>query len=309
MRMILIFMLIISLLVVSLIRFSAVSELHFLSSLAHQICIDQIPPHSKFQSELKALVCAENFTTLSATELYAASGLIHLFVVSGAHLVLIERMLHFLTHKFKWSRLIIFSCLFCYAFICDLNAPICRALVSFSLNQYLYSKNFQWPTVTRSLMIGLITLLLNPAWVNSLSLQMSWLAAFATNVSADYLKDRHIFFRQLIFFMFLYPTLMFMQALSLSTVLFNLFFAPLLEYVLFPLALLTCVLHPFYIPFDKMLSFFNSSLRMLEVDYTPAQMTTPANWVVIIWFLIFALHFITHAFFVYRTQRLIGQLT
>lgn len=305
MHMILIFMLIISLLVVSLFRFSAVSEFHFLSSLAHHFCIDQIPVNSTFQPELKALVCAENFTTLSATEVYAASGLIHLFVVSGAHLILIERTLHFFTHQFKWSRLIVFSCLLAYAFICDLNAPICRALVSFSLNQYLNSKNILWPAVTRSLVIGLLTLLLNPAWVSSLSLQMSWLAGFATTVGADFLKDRPLFFRQLIFFLLLYPTLMFMQAVSLSTVLFNLFFAPLLEYVLFPLALLTCVLHPFHILFDRLLDFFNTALRLLEVDYTPAQITAPADWVIMIWFLIFALHFATHAFYVYLKRRLI----
>lgn len=305
MRMILIFVLIISLLIVSLFRFSAVSEFQFLSFPAHHFCIDQIPLTSNFQPELKALVCAENFTILSATEIYAASGLIHLFVVSGAHLVLIERILHFLTQKFKWSRLVVFSCLFAYAFICDLNAPVCRALISFSLNQYLYSKNILWPPVTRSLIIGLLTLLLNPPWVSSLSLQMSWLAAFATSVGADFLKDRNIFFRQLVFFLLLYPTLMFMQALSLSTVLFNLFFAPVLEYILFPLALLTCLLHPFYILFDGLLGFFNLSLRLLEVDYTPAANAPPANWVMIIWLLVFTLHFATHAFYVHLNRRLI----
>ena len=303
--MILILMLIISLLVVSLFRFSAVSEIQFLSSAAHQLCIDQIPHNSNFQAELKALVCAENFTTLSATKTYAASGLIHLFVVSGAHLILIERILHFLTQKFKWSRLVVFSCLFGYAFICDLNAPVCRALVSFSLNQYLYSKNIVWPLVTRSLVIGLLTLLLNPAWATSLSLQMSWLAAFATSVGSDFLKNKNIFFRQLIFFILLYPLLMFMQAPSLSTVLFNLFFAPVLEYVLFPLALLTCLLKPFYILFDLILGFFNRLLGLLEADYTPALTAAPPDWVLITWIMIFGLHFATHAYYVHRNRRLI----
>ncbi len=298
-------MLIISLLTVSLFRFSAISEIQFLSSSVHQLCIDQIPLNSNFQAELKALVCAENFTTLSATKTYAASGLIHLFVVSGAHLILIERILHFLTHKFKWSRPVVFSCLFAYAFICDLNAPVCRALVSFALNQYLYSKNIGWPTVTRSLVIGLLTLLLNPAWASSLSLQMSWLAAFATSVGADFLKTKNIFFRQLVFFLLLYPTLMFMQTPSLSTILFNLFFAPVLEYILFPLALLTCLLHPFYILFDLLLGFFNRLLHLLEAEYNPSVTTAPIGWVLIIWILIFGLHFATHAYYVHRNRRLI----
>lgn len=303
MRMILIFVLIISLFSASLFRFSAVSEVHFLSQWAHHFCIDQIPHNSKFQPELKALVCAENFTTLSATEIYAASGLIHLFVVSGAHLILIERILHFLTQKFKWSRLIVFCCLFFYALICDLNAPVCRAFVSFTLNQYLYSKNILWPPVTRSLVIGLLTLILNPPWVTSLSLQMSWLAAFGASVGAYFLKNRNVFFQQLFFFILLYPTLMFMQAVSLSTILFNLFFAPVLEYILFPLALLTCGLHPFYILFDALLSFFNQALRLLEVDYTPSLVTAPTNWGLLIWSLIFGMHFMAHVFYVHQKRR------
>lgn len=297
-------MLIISLLIAGLFRFSVISEIQFLGSAAHYFCIDQIPLTSSFQPELKALVCAENFTTLSATHIYAASGLIHLFVVSGAHLILIERILQFMTQKLIWSRLVVFTCLLAYALMCDLNAPVCRALVSLSLNQYLGSKNIIWPVVTRSLAIGLITLLLNPRWIISLSLQMSLVAAFATSISSEYFKDQNIFFRQLIFFVLLYPTLMFMQAISLSTVLFNLFFAPVLEFVLFPLALLTCLLHPFLIFFDALMRFFNHSLLLFEVEYTPSQVTAPTHVVLLIWLMILSFHFALHIFQVHRNRRL-----
>ena len=91
--MILFSLLIISLLTASIIRFSAIELFSDVAKKSHDFCILNLPKNSEAYAELKALVCAESFSNLSDSQLYISSGLIHLFVVSGAHFILIESAL------------------------------------------------------------------------------------------------------------------------------------------------------------------------------------------------------------------------
>ncbi len=297
-------MLIISLLAVSLIRFSAASELHFLIEPAHQFCLDQLPRNSLYLKELSALSCAENFTILSQSKLYAASGLIHLFVVSGAHLILLEQILTYLCLKNKKSRPFVFILLLLYSFMCNLNAPICRAFISFSLQQFLYSKNIIWPGPFKSLVIGLMVLILNPSWLSSLSLQMSWMAAFATIIGQDYFKNESIFLRQSLFFVLLTPTFVFLQVPSFSSILFNLFLAPVLEFILFPLALLTFLINPLFKMFDTLIYCLNILLQSLEVNFNLQLHQPPPHWICVNWALILFFHLLTHFLITKKKQSL-----
>lgn len=302
MSMLSLILLIISLLTAGYFRFSVLSALSGISEKAHLFCISRIPTESHYFSELSALVCAKNFSTLSESKLYLASGLIHLFVVSGAHLILIEQIFLFIASSWPHARLCLFLLLAAYAFMCGLNAPICRALVSYALTAYLSSKNIQWPVSYRCLITGLITMNLNPAWVTSMSLQLSWMAAFATSLTTAFHKQGLVLIKQFIFFVLLLPALIFLQQPSLTTVLMNLFLAPVLEFVLFPLALLTWFLNPFYLLFDPVLTFFQRILIWSELRYQPPLDTAPVSWSLWIWGFILLLHFLHH-FYEYRKRR------
>lgn len=292
--MILILLLVISIFALTLIRFSAVKFAEPVAQLAHKICLENLPTNSNYLPELKALVCAENFTGLHQSELYVAAGLIHLFVVSGSHLVLLEKIFNFVILKNRNLRFIIYFFLIIYSLMCQLNPPVCRCLIAFAVSEFLYGRNIKWPSHFKLLIVGFLTISLNPNWIDSLSLQLSWLAAFVVAIELNSNELRSIFFRQTLFFIILSPTVIFFQNTSLTHLLTNLLLAPLTEYILFPLALLSWVFHPFVFLFDLALSALRILLENLEFKVQLHNFELPQEIRYLNWGLILGLHLYSH---------------
>lgn len=299
--MISIFLLVILLFIFSFFRFSFLGELKSAVEIAHSFCLHQIPTDSNSVSELKALVCAENFSNLQESNLYISSGLIHLFVVSGAHLLFIEKFLQNFNDGKKFSFAIIFSVLFGYGLMCSLNPPVTRCLISIAIANFLFKKNIRWPPQLYVFYSGLIALVINPLWIDSLSLQMSWLAAFTVSYAGEVFKNS-VFLRQFIFFLLLYPAVMWFQVVSPGVILANVFLGPALEFILFPAALLTWAAHPFTPIFDNLIFYFKSLLGILEFQYVPRPETVPPEIPYLNWALLLLLHTVAHLHYVHRKR-------
>lgn len=297
--MILFSILLFALLVLSLIRFSAFEFLSPVAEKAHFFCLSFLPPESQALAELKALVCAENFSSLNDSQLYISSGLIHLFVVSGAHLLLIERLLL----RSKINSGIILSTLVLYAFACNLGAPVVRCLLAFGLNFFLISKNIRWPAHFRLLLIGLAALCFNFNWINSISLQMSWLAAFLVMLGEKIFTSRSLLFKQSLFFVTLLPTVVYFQIPGAGTILLNMMLAPWLEFVLFPLGLCTWFFAPAYRVFDFAIGIFKNLLSFLEVDFQLQLEEISASLTFYNWALLLVLHLVFHLLHVQQARR------
>ena len=296
--MILFSILLFALLVLSLIRLSAFDFFSPVAEKAHLFCLRFLPPESQALAELKALVCAENFSSLNDSQLYISSGLIHLFVVSGAHLLLIERLLN----RTKCNSGIIFFILVLYAFACNLGAPVVRCLLAFGLNFFLVTKNIRWPAHFRLLLIGLATLCFNYNWINSLSLQLSWLAAFIMMLGEKFFTTSSKLFKQSLFFVTLLPTVVFFQIPSAGTILLNILLAPALEFVLFPLALCTWFFAPTYRLFDFAINLFKSVLTFLELDFQIQLEEISVRLTLYNWALLLVLHLVFHLFHVHKAR-------
>ena len=296
--MILFSFLLFALLVLTLIRFSVFEFLSPVAEKAHFFCLSYLPPESRALAELKALVCAENFSSLNDSQLYISSGLIHLFVVSGAHLLLIERLL--LRSKCN-TRIILFT-LVLYAFACNLGAPVVRCLLAFVLNFFLVQKNIRWPAHFRLLLIGFATLCFNFNWINSLSLQMSWLAAFLVMLGEKFFTTSSLFFKQSLFFVTLLPSVVFFQIPGLGTILLNVLLAPWLEFVLFPLGICTWFFAPVYRIFDFAISLFKTLLNFLELDYQIQLTEPPGRLTFYNWVLLLFLHLAYHLIHVHKAR-------
>lgn len=297
--MILFSLLIISLLMLSLIRFSVHEILAPVAEKAHLFCLKNLPENSSSIVELKALVCAHNFSNLGDSKFYISSGLIHLFVVSGAHLILIEILLK----KFNIGQTLIFITLIIYGFSCDLNAPVTRCLIAFTLNLYLSTKNIRWPAHFKLLIIGTLTLSFNYNWISSLSLQMSWIAAFLVVLGEHFYKESSLLFKQSLFFITLLPTVVFFQIPSPVVILLNIFLAPVLEFILFPLGLLVWFLNFLHPLFDFLILIFKSVLLNLELDFQIQTKNPPSDLVFYNWCLILSLHSIFHLVHVQKMRR------
>ncbi|MGZ3692411.1 MAG: ComEC/Rec2 family competence protein, partial [Pseudobdellovibrio sp.] len=303
-EMVLVILLILELLILTFVRFSVLEFVQPVAHKMHIFCLQKLPENAISLPELKALVCAENFSNLADSQLYISSGLIHLFVVSGAHLVILEQIFMNLNFIDAKNKRVILPILILYAFLCNLNPPVTRCLVSYILSDYLGSKNIKWPTHFKVLVIGLFTLSLNPDWIGSLSLQMSWMASLAVAFNRDFLKSSSLILQHLIYFILLYPIIIFMQTPSFMVILINLFLAPVLEFILFPLGLLVWIFNAVSPVFDVVILVFQKTLRLFELQMQPGAGPPPSHFAEWIWLLIFVLHFILHLIYVVKRRHI-----
>ncbi|MBY0554181.1 ComEC/Rec2 family competence protein [bacterium] len=301
--MILFSLLIISLLAVSIFRFSVYEILSDVTKKSHQFCISNLPENSPSIAELKALVCAENFTNLNDSQFYISSGLIHLFVVSGAHLIVIENFLLKASHRYKLPALVILVTLTLYAFACGLSAPVVRCLIAFTLSYYLRSKNIYWPAHLRLLVIGILTLVFNFQWVSSLGLQMSWIAAFLVALGAHFFEDRSLIFKQSLFYFALLPSITFFQTPSPVVILCNVLLAPVLELILFPLGLMVWFFNFLHPVFDHLIGVLKLIISTFEIEFRIQSQSFPPQLIFYNWVFIFLLHGVFHIVYVYQKRK------
>ncbi len=237
------------------------------AAFLHSECILWLPQQSMHRPELKALVCGANFTELETSRIYVATGLIHLFVVSGAHLLILKKMidvgLAWINPQVAAVLCLVLLCF--YAGVCEFNPPVMRSLVSLILaNEFAVGK-LTWPAHLKIFFTGLLTLLLNTAWVGSLSFQLSWLIALGLCVGTEFFRHRSIFIRQSLNYIFIFPTLLLFQFPHPLTIVMNVIFGPVLEFILFPLALCASVFPIFISLFDLLISILYVTLSKTEM--------------------------------------------
>ena len=290
-------MLILGILFISLILFATIrfSPLHFLQPMTdflHSNCLERLPVKASALPELKALVCAENFSGLFISEIFVTSGLIHLFVVSGAHLIVLQKIYDRLA--MGRARNLFFAMLFIYAGACEFNSPVTRSLIAIYLMSFLVSKHLYWPKHFCLLLVGLLTLLIEAQWLQSISLQLSWLAAFVVTVNQDFFREKSFLFKQSLYFFALMPILIYMQVPSPLVIIINIIFTPLLEFLLFPLGLLVWVFPRIYPIFDCLIELLKWVLLKIDLQWQFQSQLPPQSLIIFNWFFIFTLHFIAH---------------
>ncbi len=220
------------------------------------------------------------------------SGLIHLFVVSGAHLLVLQKIYNRLSSG--RSQKIFFIVLFIYGGACQFNSPVTRSMLAIYLMAYLTAKHLFWPKHFCLLLCGLLTLLIEPKWLQSISLQLSWLAAFVVMANQELFRERSFLFKQSLYFFALLPILIYMQIPSPLVILMNIFFTPILEFLLFPLGLLVWFFPRLHPVFDYLIDFFKWLLTKVNLHWQFQPETAPTSLIIINWALIFTLHFSFH---------------
>ncbi len=284
----------------ALVRFSFLDVLHPVALYLHQTCLNFSPPNVISSQELNALVCGQDFLSLADSQIYIVSGLIHLFVVSGSHLVLIERTLSKLENKFYVSSEITHLILMVYIFVCNLNPPIVRSylfivVLALSKKYFLQLKNNN-----ALLAASLIGLILQPQWITSLSYQMSWIAGLTLIYIDEIYKKSHLLIKNFLFYLHFYLTMLFLGLPQIVTVVISTVLSPVLEYVLFPLAFLVFLWSDLSVLFDFLIQILKFSLNQFELNAFVRNFDS-YQVVVINWLLIFALHFFIHIRKITRT--------
>jgi predicted membrane metal-binding protein len=215
------------------------------------LCLSSSPFKNQTEDVWQALVCGQS---LMGTEFWGkalkSSGLIHIFVVSGSHFLVFIWILNLLRVP-NWIQNFV---LWIFNAMTGFTAPGTRACLSLSLQNSFNLQDHQ-----KTLCIGFLCLGLQPDWIFSYSFWLSWLAGFMLQFCP---RDPLRITQNFLFFV----TWSFLGSpLSIWALFLNITLAPIIGWILFPLAMLS-LLYPFDILFELLLGLLEWILKWMEMD-------------------------------------------
>ena len=250
-------------------------DLSLLSHEIHKTCLERLNFQSAVPDIYKALVCGQKLPHGEMKQLFVKGGLIHLTVVSGAHLIFLERLWLKLPLPKKAKKKGLSFFLILYALASQLNPPVLRALFSFFLSQLSQKQKLFWSPAGIILLSALLCLIYNKNWLDSVSLQLSVLASLLYSFSKSSLKK--CFF----IYLFTLPLLNRWQTLPPLTVLINWILAPIISGLLFPLSFIS----PFFPFLYKITDFLWLAflrildlIKLLDSNNSLIKYQLPENW-------------------------------
>lgn len=225
-----------------------------------QIC-QSLLPASEYRELYSALICAGTEMNGAHRQLFIDVGLIHLLVVSGAHLHFLERWLEFLPTRLRLLAL------GAYCWLTGFGAPVVRAWARRLLGVLARSTGFS--LLQLEFLTVVVVLAFQPEWLFSRSFLMCWLCALALALPKIFPKWPNLSL-SLACYLLLLP----FCPSAPSTVLVNVLVTPYVGGVLLPLCILAAVLPPLIPLTDLMWRILLSLL-----DHFPV--APPAPWIVV----------------------------
>ena len=264
--------------------------LNFLAPIAlkaHRFCKSQTPQDSDWKESYDAIVCGADLPRDEFSEVLIVSGLYHLIVVSGSHLIFLDSLLRpFIMRLGRSSQLVIFLLLLYYAFLCNLCPPAVRALITLVLHRTNEKHKLNWDPIYVTWISGLLNLAIFPSWWTSLSFQMSWVAALAIAVTSSTSRSSPLSAHFLIYIMIL-PAILPLQMPHPASILFNWILGPGIGMVLFPISILACILKPIAPLVDVIWEVLGFVLIRLTANLELQDSSFRNHW---IWYYVLALH-------------------
>lgn len=208
---------------------SVAEELQTYSQFVQSLCATWAPtPYTEIH---RALVCGLNELPARTRSLWVASGLIHLLIVSGSHLIFIWSALSTVKLPWVFKTLLIAA----FTFVSGLQPPCVRAWIALLIAPW--QRTLGWSNVGLQFRASLICCVLFPHWWNSWSLQLSTLAS----LTLGYVTFQKNPLRTQVYVSVLLAPLLGGGTLWPSIWLGNLFMGPILGGLLFPLSVLSFV--------------------------------------------------------------------
>ena len=218
----------------------------YLGGDLHGLCL-ALSPDSELSHYYQALICGRRLPPSEARLALQHIGVIHLFVVSGAHLLFLSQWLRRLGLDRRGS-LCVFH-LF-YALICHFHPAIFRAWIFSCYGELNRLWKLSLPETHGLLLSCVVTLSFNPEQIHGFSVPLSWLACLGLRCSSN------PFTQSLWVYIFAYPLIQSFSGLSLWTTLVTVFVSPMVAMVLLPLSALAFVFSGLVPVVDVCWSFF-----------------------------------------------------
>lgn len=204
---------------------------------------------------------------------YSENGISHLFAISGMHITLLASIINKILARLKLSEASIFKAtttiLLAYLLLVGMSPSITRGVlfyIIFSLNRIYY---FYIKPLNLFLLILSITLLINPYNIFDIGFQYSFLISLTLLLKSKELNENN-YFLSLIkvsytsFLISLPITLFNFYQLNILSIIYNLFFVPLISIIIFPLSLLVTIFPPLIKIFNTLTIFLEKSSLFLN---------------------------------------------
>lgn len=270
-----------------------------LSQKFQKKCVQILPKNSLERQSLASLLCGEKITDAELQKNLQRTSLIHIFVISGSHLILLDELLGIL----RIPLFVRFAFLSFYSLAVGWQAPAVRALVGLFSRTFLRHRRLYFPPDLGVLVAGLLTLTLFPSWWSSLSLLMSWCAALAL-CWAPLLRIRaslpRLFLSQVCIFLFMSAPLWGLGSLHPLSLVYNLILAPAVSYLLLPLGFAATLFPPLVGVFDSVMALFRVTLDVLGEPIVVSKAQPPS--VELLWLWILFWHVFMHLLRVHLWQ-------
>lgn len=206
----------------------------------------------------------KSYITTEVTNSYQTNGISHLFAISGMHISMISTMLLKILRKFLSEEKSYFCTsliLIFYLLLVGPSPSIIRGVlffILFSINKiyYFYIKSTNIFLLTLS-----ITILINPFYIFDLGFQFSFLISYVLIYMSESLKGKYLIsllkVSILSFIVSIPISLMNFFQINLLSIIYNLFFVPLVSIIIFPFSLITAF-------FKFLTPIFNIMIYLLE---------------------------------------------
>lgn len=267
----------------------------------HQMCLDHLPPLSLWKEAHAAVVCGKKLKSGASYDAFRSSGLLHLLVVSGAHLLFLERILRrvlpFLPKPMLWTSLICTT----YACMALLHPPVVRALLS--LHLHLINRHFKlfWRKDQEVLYTGLVCLCIFPSWSKSYSLALSWAASLALTLPWPKSPWKPLL-QSFSVYLLLWPFLMSFAPQHPATIMINWIGAPFIGSILFPASILSALFHPLTPVADFLWNISTKGLSLISETWSP--LTPQPGWPLVgLWVFVIIFHILNHFLWIYLRRR------
>lgn len=248
--------------------------------------------NSENQEVIDAIICGKNLKNDKLKSIFEKTSLIHLFVVSGSHFLILNLLLE----KMQLSTFIRSILLFIFCILTGCSPPGIRGFLSTISQNYKSYWGLFIPQDIVSFFLTILILSLNPNWIFSLSFLLSCFASLGLSASFLLKKSNpvtQLFNTQILIYFFILIPLSFIQIPHPITVVFNLVFASLIGWIIFPLCILAALIPKFVIIFDLLVSFIILLITRLS-DSIPVYVSNSLVPYKYLWLILFALHLAIH---------------
>ena len=235
---------------------------------------------------------------------YQENGISHLFAISGMHITLLSAILTSILKKIKIKEkmryLLTSLFLILYIALIGLQPSALRGVlffILFSINKVYY---FYIKPSNIFIVVLAITLLINPYFIYDIGFQYSFIISLALilmshTITGNYLQK--LLKTSLVSFVISIPISLYnYYQINVLSIIYNLFYVPLVSCIIFPLTLLVFIFKPL-LPVYKIFIFIleNSSLIFYKITIGKLIFPKVANIIYLIYFIIIILIFIFHA--------------